>query len=102
MSTDPKALAAAVAQLADLIDAKPEIAVCFQYITTHLVGEEARALDLFAEMVGGLPKHSVHHDGVRFTVLDTHIGPFEIKLQCHTEDYEKATGKTVDNTAVTA
>ncbi|MGW4484295.1 hypothetical protein ACWEOE_10705 [Amycolatopsis sp. NPDC004368] len=104
MSTDPKELAAAFRVLANLIDEHPKIAGWFRhpYFGEHLTADEAADLDGFVEVFEAPMNYRDHANGTRFMFAETTLGPLVLHLQCYTEDYEKATGKTVDNTAVTA
>lgn len=104
MRTDPKELAAALRVLANMIDEHPEIAGWYEYpaIDEHIVGATTAGLDRLAEIFEVAVRHLVHANGGRFSSVATKLGPLEVRLQCMTEDYEKATGKTVDPAAVTA
>ncbi|WP_409186679.1 hypothetical protein F9C11_21560 [Amycolatopsis sp. VS8301801F10] len=101
MSTDPKEFAAALRVLANMVDAHPEIAGWYMGpgIGQHLNGEKAAALDSFAGLFEAEVEHAVHSDGERFSDVETVMGPLSLRLQCRTEDYEKATGKKIDNVA---
>jgi hypothetical protein len=66
----------------------------------HFTGEEAALLDRFAQIHGVAVTHSVHgptseNPGARYTSVKTEINGIEFRMQAYTEDYEKATGKTV-------
>ncbi len=96
-------------KLADVLDKNPALeqfpalfgynfrALDFGY---HRVGAEAAELDQFADAFGVEVTHVVHGEraeepGARYSGVETSIDGVQFRLQCRTEDYELATGKTV-------
>ncbi|MFI6302130.1 hypothetical protein ACIBCH_09680 [Amycolatopsis thailandensis] len=72
------------------------------YFCQHLVGEQAGRLDGFAERFGATVKHRITNaDGMRYSKVEVRMNGRLFVLQCRTEDYEAATGKTVGS-AVTS
>ncbi len=82
-------------------DEFPELFDSLDYFCEHLSGDKAARLDDFASKFGVEVRHSVHGDGKRYSVVEVKVSSHEFRLQCRTEDYEAATGKTVDS-AVTS
>jgi hypothetical protein len=96
--------------LADLVDEHPallQFPALFgprytQHFGQHLLGGEAEQIDDFAETFGVEVNHFVlgeasQEPGARYTEVETQIDGVQFRFQCRTEDYETATGKTVDN-----
>jgi hypothetical protein len=100
-------LAVALRQLAAFVDAHPTLEqfpeifgidpVCFGH---HWFGAAAAKLDTFAQEFGGEIKHTVHPNGTRYSHITFEVDGVEFQPQAYTEDYEKATGKTIDNGGV--
>ena len=105
-----KALAAHLRNLADFLDAHPELEKFpelfqgYDNFGKHEFDEQAAQLDVFAEVFGVKIEHRVHgpntrKPGARFSSVGTAIDGHHVFLQAYTEDYEKATGKTVEATS---
>ena len=101
-----KAMAAKLRELADFLDAHPEFEKFPELFDAnppfgkHEFDDQAAQLDVFAETFGVTIEHTVHgpntrKPGARFSSVDAEIDGRYIFLQAYTEDYEKATGKTV-------
>jgi hypothetical protein len=98
-------------KLADILDNNPaleQFPALFGYsirtsnFAYHRVGDEAAELDQFAAAFGVEVTHRVHSEtaeepGARYSGVEASVDGVLFSLQCRTEDYEKATGKTVDN-----
>lgn len=100
MSTEETlSLAASLRHLAALVEANPfledALSLDLRYLWAHQ--KDPALLDRFAEAFNVEVRRAVYH-----VVTETQVGCIGVLLQCRTEEYEKATGKTVDNTAVTA
>jgi hypothetical protein len=109
MST-AKALAARLRELADFLDAHPELEKFPELFDAdmafgkHEFDDQAAQLDVFAETFGVKITHTVHgsntrNPGARYSSVYTEVDGRHIFLQAYTEDYEKATGKTVEATS---
>lgn len=109
MST-AKVLAARLRELADFLDAHPELEKFPELFDAdmalgkHEFDDQAAQLDVFAETFGVKIEHTVHRPkdgkpGARYSSVGTTIDDRHIFLQAYTEDYEKATGKTVEATS---
>jgi len=101
-----KIMAAHLRAMADLLDAHPELEQFpelfqgYDNFGKHEFGDQAAQLDVFAEVFGATIEHRVHgprasKPGARYSSVGTEIDGCHVFLQAYTEDYEKATGKTV-------
>jgi hypothetical protein len=71
-----------------------------EYFGRHYFGDDAAKLDVFADAFGTTIEHRVHgpsakEPGARYSFIWAQIDGLEFRPQAYTEDYEKATGKTV-------
>lgn len=101
-SNDNPTLADSYRRIADLLDKHPEIASWYTHprgLGNHVVGEQAAWLDQFAELFNVPIEHDQKpnsESGKFYSVVETRIGGLDVRLQCISEDYEKATGKTIE------
>lgn len=70
------------------------------YFDRHVGINAAAQLDVFTQRFGVEIQH-VETNGQRYVCVDATVDGHTFHLQCFTEDYEAATGKTVDS-AVTS
>lgn len=109
-SNETPSLAASFRMLADLLEEQPVLEQWFRFspgFAVHQFKDGAGRLDTFADMFGVTVQHQVHgansgEPGARYSAVETAVGGINLRMQAHTEDYEKASGKTIDNAAVSS
>lgn len=98
-------------KLADIVDQNAELERFPQLFgsygfgriySEHLVGDEAAQIDQFATAFSVDVIHRVHGEharepGARYSEVETSFDGVLFRFQARTEDYERATGKTVDD-----
>lgn len=103
MNADEKpTLADSYRRIADLLDNHPQISDWYTHpraLGNHVTGEETAWLDQFAELFNVPIEHDQtpnSQNGNFYSVVETCIEGIAVRLQCLSEDYEKATGKTIE------